>query len=112
MNPIIVTNNIEENKISINFNLQNGEFPFPPFDLLTSGDIELNPLVLKLTELLEFKRKIEFEFIDSNSIVESSSKLKLVQETLSEIYTSFNSGIDVIDPSNPFHANSIDDEII
>lgn len=93
MNTIIITNTIEEDKLIINFNLQDGTLPFPPFELTTSGDIELNPLVLKLTELVELKREIEFEFIDSSAILKSSAKLTLVHDTLEEIYNSFNDNI-------------------
>lgn len=94
MNPIIVTNSIEESKFIINFNFQDGVIPFPPFELSTNGDIELNPLVLKLTEIIELKRKIEFDFIDAGSLLESSSKLTLIKDTLEDIYNSFNNNID------------------
>lgn len=96
MENILITNTILEDKILINFNLQNGDLSFPSVELSTSGDIELNPLIIKLTELLELNREIEIDYDDSQSLLENDSKIKLVKETLDEIYNSFNSNI-VID---------------
>jgi len=91
MENIIITNTIQEDEIIIGFNLQDGTVPFPPILMPISGDIELNPLVVKLTELIELKREIEFEYVDENDLIESNSKIKLVTETLDEMYNSFNS---------------------
>ena len=93
MNTILITNTIQEDKISIAFNLQDGTLSFPVVDLSTSGDIELNPLVIKLTELLESDRKIEIKYEDSLSLIENDSKIKLIKETLDNIFSSFNSNV-------------------
>lgn len=97
MENILITNTILKDRILISFNLRNGDLSFPSVELSTSGDIELNPLVIKLTELLELNREIEIDYIDSQSILENESKIKLVKETLDEIYSSFNSNIVVED---------------
>ncbi len=100
MENILITNTILKDRISVSFNLQNGDLSFPSVELSTSGDIELNPLVIKLTELLELNREIEIDYIDSQSILENESKIELVKETLDEIYSSFNSNIVVEDDSD------------
>ncbi|MFV8351344.1 hypothetical protein [Flavobacterium sp. XS2P14] len=96
MENILITNTILESKVLINFNLKDGDLSFP-LELSTSGDIELNPLIIKLTELLELNREIEIDYVDSQSILETDSKTKLVKETLDEIYDSFNSNIVIED---------------
>jgi hypothetical protein len=100
MNNIQINNIIQEDKVSINFNLQDGSLSFPTLDLLTSGDIELNPLIIKLTELLELHRKIEITYEDALSLLETDSKIKLVKETLDDIYNSFN--LNIIDEDEDF----------
>ena len=95
MENILITNTVLKDKILISFDLQDGNIPFPPFELLTSGDIELNPLVIKLSELLELNKEVEYEYEDSLSLLETDSKIKLVKETLDEIYNSFNSNITI-----------------
>ena len=87
MENILITNTILKVRILISFNLRNGDLSFPSVELSTSGDIELNPLVIKLTELLELNREIEIDYIDSQSILENESKIELVKETLDEIYS-------------------------
>lgn len=100
MNNIQINNIIQEDKVSINFNLQDGSLSIPTLDLLTSGDIELNPLIIKLTELLELHRKIEITYEDALSLLETDSKIKLVKETLDDIYNSFN--LNIIDDDEDF----------
>jgi hypothetical protein len=95
MENILITNTILKDKILISFDLQDGDLSFPSQELSTSGDIELNPLVIKLAELLELNREIEIDYIDSLSLLETDSKIELVKETLDEIYESFNSNITV-----------------
>ncbi|MCL9805534.1 hypothetical protein NAT51_08370 [Flavobacterium amniphilum] len=90
MDNILIANNIEKDKVSIKFNFQDGRLSFPELYLSTSGDIELNPLVIKLTELLELHREIEITYEDPLSLLETDSKIKLVKETLDDIYKSFN----------------------
>ena len=102
MNNILITNSIEQDKISINFNLQDGTLTFPLIELSTSGDIELNPLVIKLTGLLEVKRKIEVTYEDSLLFLENDSKIKLIKETLDDIYKSFNLNITTQDQEEDF----------
>jgi len=100
MNNILITNTIEKDKVSINFNLQDGSLSFPVLDLSTSGDIELNPLVIKLTELLELHRKVEISYEDALLLIDTDSKIKLVKETLDDIYNSFN--LNIIDEDEDF----------
>jgi hypothetical protein len=90
---IIVSNIIEQNKITINFDPQDGTLSFPSVDLITTGDIDLNPLILKLTNLLELDNKMEIQYDDEHSLVDTDSKIKLVKETLDDIYASFNQNI-------------------
>ena len=97
MENILITNTILEDKILISFDLQDGDLSFPELELSISGDVELNPLVIKLTELLELNREIEIDYIDSLSILETDSKTKLVKATLDEIYEAFNSNIVIED---------------
>ena len=93
MDDIIITNTISEDKIHIDFNLQDGNLSFTTIELSTTGDIELNPLVIRLTELLELNRKIEIDYEDTNSLIESNTKIKLVIDALDEIYNSFNQNV-------------------
>jgi hypothetical protein len=93
MNNIIVSNIIEQDKITINFDPQDGTLSFPSVDLTITGDIDLNPLILKLTALLELDTNLEIQYIDTLSLVASDSKIKLVQQTLDDIYKSFNQNI-------------------
>lgn len=97
MENILITNTILQDKVLISFDLLVGDLSFPTIELLTSGDIELNPLVIKLTELLELNREIEITYEDSFSLLETDTKIILVKETLDEIYNSFNSNIVVED---------------
>ncbi|MDQ1165684.1 hypothetical protein [Flavobacterium sp. SORGH_AS_0622] len=90
---IIVSNIIEQNKITINFDPQDGTLSFPSVDLTTTGDIDLNPLILKLTDLLELDNKLEIQYDDEHSLADTDSKIKLVKETLDDIYKSFNQNI-------------------
>ncbi|SFC71978.1 hypothetical protein [Flavobacterium phragmitis] len=93
MHNIIVTNTIEQDKVTINFDPQDGTLSFPSVDLTTTADIDLNPLILKLTALLELDTKLEIQYDDVHSLADSDSKIKLVKETLDDIYKSFNQNI-------------------
>lgn len=97
MDDIIITITIDDDKFYIDFDLQDGSISFPTLELSTSGDIELNPLVIKLTELLELNRKIEVKYVDLQSLLETDSKIELVKETLDNIYESFNLNIVIED---------------
>lgn len=94
MSLIIVKNIIEANKIIVSFDLSDGSFSFPTVELATEGDIDLNALVIMLTELIEKKRKLNVEFEDTTSLVDSSPKIKLIKTTLEEIYSKFNNQLD------------------
>ena len=91
MNPITIKHIIEENKIIISFDLTDGSLSFPSVELVTSGDIDLNLLLAKLVELIEKKRKLNLEFEDSTSLIDSNPKVKLIKNTLEEVYSKFNS---------------------
>ncbi len=100
MESILITNTITQDNVSISFDLQDGSLALTTVEIPTAGDIELNPLVLKLTELLELNREIEIDYADSLSILETDSKIELVRETLDEIYESFNSSINIVVEDN------------
>ena len=89
MESIIVKHVIEENKITINFDLLNGSLSFPSIELKIEGDIDLNSLVIKLTELIEDKRTLQLEYEDTKSLLESNPKIQLIISTLEEIYSVF-----------------------
>lgn len=91
MESIIVKHIIAESKITINFDLLNGSLSFPSIELKMEGDIDLNSLVVKLSELIEEKKTLELEYEDTNSLLESNPKMQLIKSTLEEIYTIFNS---------------------
>ncbi|MCT3806714.1 hypothetical protein HZQ57_15990 [Elizabethkingia anophelis] len=91
----IITNTVEETKILVNFNLQDGSLTFPSVEINTEGDIDFNSLILKLSELIEQNRQLEVEYVDAELLVESNSKIGLVKTTLDEIYNEFNASIDL-----------------
>lgn len=91
MDSITIKHIIEENKITISFDLADGSLSFPSVELGIVGDIDLNLLVVKLAELIEKKRKLNVDFEDSNSLIDSNPKIKLIKNTLEEIYSKFNS---------------------
>ena len=95
MATIIITNSIEQNKISINFDFQQGELSFPIVEINTEGDVDFNSLVIKLSEILEYNRELEVEFIDTDNLVVENSKLELIKSTLEEIYEKFNDSIKI-----------------
>lgn len=90
MDSIVVKHIIDESKITINFNLSDGSLSYPSIELKTDGDIDLYSLVVKLTELIEKKRILHFEYKDENLLLETNQKMQLVKGTLDEIYSVFN----------------------
>lgn len=90
MNPINVKNIIEENKITISFDMGDGSLSFPSIELGIDGDIDLNALVVKLSELIEQKRKLNVDYEDNGSLLDSNSKIILIKNTLAEVYSKFN----------------------
>lgn len=90
MDSIVIKHIIDESKITINFDLLNGSLSFPTIELKTEGDIDLNSLVIKLTELIVEKRTLEFEYEDANSLLSTNTKIQLIKGTLDEIYSVFN----------------------
>lgn len=90
MNSIIVKHIIDVNNININFDFSDGSLSFPSIELNIEDDIDLNSLVLKLTELIEDKRSLEVKFEDNHSLIENNPKIQLIKDTLEEIYTLFN----------------------
>lgn len=95
MSEIIVTNTIALNQISVGFNLNNGEVPFPPINIDITGDVDLNNLINEIIKLIELKRKFLVEFIDTANLEETNDKIKLIKETLNGIYSKFNENIDI-----------------
>ncbi|PKP24126.1 MAG: hypothetical protein CVU03_13625 [Bacteroidetes bacterium HGW-Bacteroidetes-2] len=96
MSEIIIANSITENQISVIFNLNNGEVPFPPININIVGDVDLNALINEMVKLIEFKRKFLVEFIDVNNLAKTNDKIKLIKETLNEIYSKFNENIEFV----------------
>ena len=68
---------------------------FPSVEINTDGDIDFNSLILKLTELIEYDRQLEVEYVDVELLAESNSKIELVKLTLDEIYNKFNASIEL-----------------
>lgn len=95
MTAIIITNTIEETKILVNINMQDGTFSFQSIGINTEGDIDFNSLILNLAELIEYNRQLEVKYEDAELLAESNSKIGLVKATLDEIYMEFNAKIEV-----------------
>lgn len=93
MSEIIITNIITVNQISVGFNLNNGEVPFPPINIDISGDVDLNNLINEIIKLIELKRNFLVEFIDEANLIETNDKIKLITETLNGIYSKFNENV-------------------
>jgi len=101
MNEIIVNNTISVNQISIGFNLNNGSVPFPPIVIDITGDVDLNNLITEIVNLLELNRKILIEYSDPSSLSVTNGKIKLIKETLDEVYSKFNEKMDANTLENP-----------
>jgi hypothetical protein len=111
MEPIIVKNIIEENKVTISFDMKDGSLSFPSVELGTEGDIDLNTLVVKLSELIEHKRKLNVDYEDTGSLLDSNPKMSLVKNTLAEIYTKFNSQFDNPENGTIIVETNVDDDL-
>lgn len=94
---ITIVNTISEDKIIVNFNSQTNELAINNIELLIDGDIDFNPLIETLITLIEAKKEIDFSFEDTNNLTDSHSKIKLIKETINEIYTQFNKSVLNID---------------
>lgn len=90
METIIIKHNFQQDKIHISFDTKDGSLSFPEVDLDIKTDIDFNNLLIKLTNFIELNKTIEFEFIDDTKLLETSSKIKLIKETLEEIYNNYN----------------------
>lgn len=101
MNEIIVNNTISENQILIGFNLNDGNVRFPPIVIDISGDVDLNSLITEIVKLLELNRKMSIEYSDPSSLLVANGKIKLIKETLDEVYSRFNEKIDINISQNP-----------
>lgn len=93
MNKILITHQIEESTITIQFNLLDGEINFPELSLNLNGDIDFSQLIFKMLEFIKNKNTIETDFIDNNNLIKPNSKINLIKETLEEIYDSYNKQI-------------------
>jgi hypothetical protein len=94
MESIIIKHIIEEKNFSISFDFIDGGLSFPFIDLNIESDVDLNPLVIKLTEIIENGRKLEFKFDDASVLLGTNPKIKLIKDTLEEIYLEFNKKFD------------------
>ena len=91
----------------------NGSLSFPSIELKMEGDIDLNSLVVKLSELIEEKKTLELEYEDTKSLLESNTKIQLVRSTLEEIYSVFNNSFDDSENAaeqNQVELNSVEDQ--
>ena len=93
MSTIIIKHSIQAEKINISFDTQEGSLSFPEVELDIKTDIDFNELLIKLTDFIELNKSIEFEFIDESKLLDNSSKIKLIKETLEEIYKNYNNHI-------------------
>lgn len=100
---IIIKHIVEESKFTIIFDMQDGSISFPSLDLNIEGDIDLSTLITKLSEFIEQKKKLQIEFEGTNDLEESNHKIKLVKETLNEIYNKFNEQVVQDDSSGRTH---------
>src|SRR5690554_6248541 len=90
---IIIKHIMEESKFTINFDMQDGSISFRSQELKIEGDIDLSVLITKLSEFIEQKKKLQIEFEDTSNLEDSNPKIKLVKDTLNEIYNKFNEQI-------------------
>lgn len=95
METILLTHTIEEQKIILNFDMQDGSLSFPSLTINVNGDIDLNSLIIKLTELIELDRELQMIFNDPLTLLESNPKILLIKETLDEIYNQFNKRLEI-----------------
>ncbi len=87
-----------------------GLLSFPSVELKTEGDIDLNTLVVKLAKLLEYKRKLNVEYEDNGTLLDSNPKMTLVKNTLAEVYAKFNCQFDNFENGQlQVETNSVDD---
>jgi hypothetical protein len=108
MESVIVKHIIEESKITINFDLLNGSLSFPSIELKIEGDIDLNSLVVKLTELIEEKRTLQLEYEDTKSLLVSNPKIQLIRSILEEIYSVFSNSF--ADSENDGEQNQVESD--
>lgn len=87
---IIIKHTIEVSKFIINFDMQDGSLSFLSVELNTEGDIDLSTIINKLSEFIGLKKNLQIEFEDTGNLSESKPKIKLIKETLNEIYYKFN----------------------
>lgn len=110
MDSVIINHFIEEEKILISFDFQDGSLHFPEIELDIKTDIDFNNLLIKLADLIEQNKSIEANFLDEIGLIESSPKVKLIKETLEEIYSTYNKQIkeENVDEQN----NGLDAELL
>ena len=87
---IIIKHIVEESKFTIIFDMQDCSISFPSIDLNIEGDIDLSAIITKLAEFIEQKKELQIKFEDTGNLAESNPKIKLIKETLNEIYNKFN----------------------
>lgn len=96
MSEIIITNTIVANQISVEFNLNDENVPFPPINIDIIGDVDLNNLINVIVKLIELKRKLSVKFLDAANLSETNDKIKLIKETLNGIYVKFNDNVESV----------------
>lgn len=90
---IKINNKIESKYIEVNIQIME-EIPFPPITIDLDNDVSLDDLVAKLIDLAKCEKKIEYDFVDDNSLAEQHPKIRIVKETLEEIYKKYNSTLE------------------
>jgi hypothetical protein len=96
MSTIIIKHIIQEEKITISFDSQEGSLCFPEVYLDITTDIDFNDLLIKLTDFIELNKIIKHEFVDDAKLLNISLKIKLIKETLEEIYKSYNEQMNMV----------------
>ncbi|MFC3561186.1 hypothetical protein [Pedobacter jamesrossensis] len=108
MSNIVIKHIFETEQILLSFDMQDGSLSFPSINLDIKSDIDLNSLLIKLTEFVEIKRELEIQFEDPNSLLKSDAKIKLIGETLEEIYAKFNEKIKIEEVSDAYSSTEAD----
>jgi len=90
MEPIVCKNIIEEKMVKVIFDMNGDTNTIPPVEFGVEGDVDLTNLIIMLSELIKHKRLLNVEYDDTGALLDSSSKITLIKETLDEIYSEFN----------------------
>jgi hypothetical protein len=93
MGNIKVTNTIETDSVNIDFNIDDSTVHYPSIKINIQTDVDLTLLINKLIEFVEINHKLVVKYVDEHGLIESNSKIKLIKETLDEVFVKFNDEI-------------------